>query len=162
MRALVGGNSPDFDDLVQIAAEQVFRSLGAFDGRSELVTWVYAICYRVLLRQRRWYRRWQRRFTLGEAEPVASDDPLPSSQLEMGERLQDLHAALVRMTDKYRVVVVLHDLEELEIKAIASIVGAGELTVRSRLRDGRKQLRKLLEAQAPLETSGGRHELSQS
>jgi RNA polymerase sigma-70 factor (ECF subfamily) len=162
MRALVGGNSPDFDDLVQIAAEQVFRSLGAFDGRSELLTWIYSICYRVLLRQRRWYRRWQLRFTLGDAEPVASDDPLPSGALEVSERVHALRAALLRMTDKYRVVVVLHDLEELEIKAIAVIVGAGELTVRSRLRDGRKQLRRLLEAQAPFESSGGRHELSRS
>jgi DNA-directed RNA polymerase specialized sigma24 family protein len=66
------------------------------------------------------------------------------------------------MTDKYRVVVVLHDLEELEVKAVAAIVGAGELTVRSRLRDGRKQLRKLLEAQAALDISGGQHELPQA
>ena len=162
MRALLGGNAADLDDLVQIAAEQVFRSLGAFDGRSELLTWVYSICYRVLLRQRRWYRRWQLRFTLGEVEPVASEAPLASGMLEVSERVQALRAALACMTDKYRAVVVLHDLEELEIKAIAVIVGAGELTVRSRLRDGRKQLRKLLEAQAALELSGGQHELPQA
>jgi len=90
---------------------------------------------------------------------VASEAPLASGMLEVSERVQALRAALACMTDKYRAVVVLHDLEELEIKAIAVIVGAGELTVRSRLRDGRKQLRKLLEAQAALELSGGQHEL---
>ena len=43
-------------------------------------------------------------------------------------------------------MVILHDIEERSIPEIARIVGAGELTVRSRLRDGRKQLAKLLRA----------------
>ncbi|MES1183932.1 MAG: sigma factor-like helix-turn-helix DNA-binding protein, partial [Myxococcales bacterium] len=45
-----------------------------------------------------------------------------------------------------RTVVVLHDVEELSIAEIAGIVGSNELTVRSRLRDGRKRLRVLLSA----------------
>jgi DNA-directed RNA polymerase specialized sigma24 family protein len=40
----------------------------------------------------------------------------------------------------------LHDVEELSIAEIAGIVGSNELTVRSRLRDGRKRLRVLLSA----------------
>jgi hypothetical protein len=52
------------------------------------LTWVYSICYRVLFRQRRWYRRWQLRFTLGDAEPVASEAPSASGLLEASERVQ--------------------------------------------------------------------------
>ena len=40
---------------------------------------------------------------------------------------------------------MLHDLDELEIDEIAVIVGANPLTVRSRLRDGRKLLARALE-----------------
>ena len=161
MRALAGPGAPDLDDLIQIAAEQAFRSVERFDGRCEITTWVYAVCYRVLLSQRRWYRRWKLRFT-----PLVDDDatelePIPPELLEARARSRELHRALSRMSDKYRTVVVLHDLEELKVSEVATIVGANELTVRSRLRDGRKQLGKLLQAAAD-DPFGTRHELNPS
>lgn len=164
MTALAGPGASDLDDLSQLAAEQVLRSLSSFRGDSELGTWIYSICYRVLLRERSWYRRFRLRFELDASAgvDVESDDASPNAALEQRERLRGLYAALGRLSDKYRAVVVLHDIEELSVREIAGIIDAGELTVRSRLRDGRKQLRKLLEAaleQAPL---GGEHELTPS
>ena len=152
MHRLTGARSPDFDDLVQSAAEQVTRSLPSFDQRSDLRTWIFAVCYRVLLRQRRWYRRWAARFSIGlDQHDPASDAPLPSRALETREAAEQLQAALDAMTDRYRAVVVLRDIEEHSIAEIAEIVGAGELTVRSRLRDGRKQLSQLLRARSAAE-----------
>jgi len=55
-----------------------------------------------------------------------------------------LHRALGRMSEKYRAVLVLYYLEGIESAQIARIVQTNELTVRSRLRDGRKQLLELL------------------
>ena len=163
MTALAGPGAPDLDDLVQIAAEQVFQSLSSFDGRSDLLTWVYTICYRVLLRQRRWYRRWQARFTLQPQEPVvASDEPSAAARLEAREDVERLQRALARLSDKYRAAVVLCDLEELPVREVARIVGANELTVRSRLRDGRKQLQRFLLETRHISDAGGRHELSRS
>lgn len=144
MRVLAG-KAPDFDDLVQLAAEQVFRSLPSFDGRSELQTWVYAVCYRVLMSQRRWYWRFRQRFTSEDAGvDHESPSPTPAALLEEHERLEILNQALARMSDKYRAVIVLFHLEGMSTAEISQIVGCGELTVRSRLRDGRKQLLKLL------------------
>jgi len=146
MRALAHG-APDLDDLVQLAAEQVFRSLPSFDGRSEIETWIFGVCYRVLLSQRRWYWRFRQRFS---ADPVAidsrADDVSPGAHelLEAEQRLALLYRALGRMTEKYRAVLVLYYLEGIDSAHIAQIVQANELTVRSRLRDGRKQLLKLL------------------
>jgi RNA polymerase sigma-70 factor (ECF subfamily) len=162
MRALAGAGASDLDDLVQLAAEQVFRSLPTFGGRSDLMTWIYAICYRVLLRNRRFYQRWRVHFSFddGALLDVSSDEVPASTALEIRERALRLHAALARLSDKYRTVVVLHDLEELPIKDIATIVRAGELTVRSRLRDGRKKLQTLLHEDAALVPSRGQHELT--
>lgn len=126
------------------------------------MTWVYTICYRVLVRHRAWYRRWQLRFSPEvEAVSVASEAMSPRCRLEAGEGLLQLHAALTQMSDKYRAVVVLHDLEEISVKEIAQVVGAPEPTVRSRLRDGRKQLQRLLQASPKSAThpTGGHHEL---
>jgi RNA polymerase sigma-70 factor, ECF subfamily len=145
MAALAGRGAPDLDDLVQLAAEQVIKCRENFEGRSELSTWIYGVCYRVLLKQRRWYRRWSVRFRLEqEGDPMPSDDTMPSAMLERRERARRLQAALDRLSERHRTVVVLHDVEELTIAEIAGIVGSNELTVRSRLRDGRKRLRTLL------------------
>jgi RNA polymerase sigma-70 factor, ECF subfamily len=162
MCALAGNGASDLDDLVQVAAEQVFRGLGSFEGRSELTTWVYAVCYRVLLKNRRWYQRWRLRFSFEDESEFerASDDVDASVALEVRERAQRLRVALSRLSDKYRTVVVLHDLEELPVNEIARIVEAGELTVRSRLRDGRKQLQRILNEQAANASSRGHHELT--
>lgn len=146
MRALARG-AADFDDLVQLAAEQVLRSLPSFDGRSELETWIFGVCYRVLLSQRRWYSRFRQRFV---SDPIAlemrADNAAPSAyeSLEAEQRLALLHRTLARLSDKYRVVLVLYYLEGIDSEQIARIVQSNELTVRSRLRDGRKQLLKLL------------------
>jgi RNA polymerase sigma-70 factor (ECF subfamily) len=90
---------------------------------------------------------------------LIGEEPLPGASLEARERIRSLHTALAAMTEKYRAVVVLHDLEGLGVAEIATIVGCNELTVRSRLRDGRRQLRKLLEADETF-TYGGQHELT--
>jgi RNA polymerase sigma-70 factor (ECF subfamily) len=164
MRALAGSKAPDLDDLVQQAAEQVLKKLPSFEGRSELLTWVYAVCYRVLLKQRRWYRRWSLRFRLEqEDDPVlcVSDEALPSAAAERRERALSLQAGLARLSERHRAVVVLHDLEELSIAEVAMIVDCNELTARSRLRDGRKQLRVLLGSTGAL-SYGGQHELTPS
>ena len=148
MRSLAGGK-PDFDDLVQIAAEQALRSFSSFGGRSKLATWTYRICYVTVLRHERWYRRWLRRFTLSEEGELDVNTPAPDApSLEEFERAARLRQALEQVSPKQRTVVVLHDLEGRGIEDIAAVVGANPLTVRSRLRDGRRVLARILTADA--------------
>ena len=149
MRALAGPSASDLEDLIQTAAVQVFRSIARYDGSCSLTTWIYSVCYRVLLSERRWYRRWRLRFSYGEGEDVPLDLPTPPDLLEARARAHELHRALRQLSEKYRAVVVLHDLEELSVAEVALVVGANQLTVRSRLRDGRKKLAQLLETNAP-------------
>jgi RNA polymerase sigma-70 factor (ECF subfamily) len=146
MHALARGAS-DLDDLTQLAAEQVLRSLPSFEGRSELETWVFGVCYRVLMSQRRWYFRFRKRFVSDPSAIERQEDTSARSAhelLEAEQSLELLYRALGRMSDKYRVVLALYYLEGLSSDQIAEIVQTNELTVRSRLRDGRKQLLKLL------------------
>jgi RNA polymerase sigma-70 factor (ECF subfamily) len=146
MRSLVG-NRPHFDDLVQIAAEQALRSFPSFAGRSKLSTWTYRICYLTMLRHERWYRRWLRRFTLTERGDLDAHAPaLEEPSLEELERAARLRKAVEQLSPKRRTVVVLHDLEGHSVDNIAGIVTANPLTVRSRLRDGRRDLARILAA----------------
>jgi RNA polymerase sigma-70 factor (ECF subfamily) len=153
MRSLVPPQDGDFDDLVQAAATEVWRCLPAFRARSELSTWIYGVCYRVLLNHRRFWRRFRLRFSIGIDDVLASDVPQPPELLAERHRAERLRSVLGRMSDKYRAVVVLHDLEGFDVDEIATIVSANPLTVRSRLRDGRRQLRRLLALDPQLELS---------
>jgi RNA polymerase sigma-70 factor (ECF subfamily) len=140
MRSLAAGKERDLDDLVQDAMEQALRSLPSFEGRSKLSTWTFQVCYRTLLKRRRTWTRWLRRFSftttgeLPEADRGEVEAPLRH------ERIARLHRALAGLGTKKRVVVTLHDLEGHSSEEIAEMVGANLGTVRSRLRDGRKEL----------------------
>jgi RNA polymerase sigma-70 factor (ECF subfamily) len=133
----------EVEELTQIAAEQALRGLARFEGRSQLATWTFRICYLTVRKHERWYRRWLRRFTLttdGELPELPAKGGLDEQGLVDAERAQRLRAALDRLSTKRRTVVVLHDLEGLPVEAIAPIVGASVAATRSRLRDGRKLL----------------------
>ncbi len=145
MRALAGP-SPELDDLVQTANEQVLRSLPSFAGRSRFSTWVYRVCYLTMLKESRWHRRWLRRFTLtadGELpEPPGGSGS--TDEVALREREQRLRAAIDRLSPKKRAALVMRELQGMDIDEIAAIVGAKALTVRSRIRDARSELAALL------------------
>jgi RNA polymerase sigma-70 factor, ECF subfamily len=145
MRALAGPRQ-DLDDLVQAAAERALKALGRFEGRSALSTFTYGIVYRTLLDHQRWYRRFQRRFSLdSREEPDDLCFPRTSeTDLRELERARRLYAALDQLPNEKRATLILHDLEGLDVADVAAISGTKELTVRSRLRDAHKKLAELL------------------
>lgn len=142
MRSLAG-KTQDFDDLVQAALEQAHRSLPRFEARAHVSTWTFRVCYQVWLKHLRWHRRFFARFSFADgAREIDVQDPSPTANetLERAEKLARLKRALDRIQPKRRAVVILHDLEGLAVSEIAEIVDAKPLTVRSRLRDGRRRL----------------------
>lgn len=148
----IAGPHPDFDDLVQLGMIGTLGALADFRGDSSLSTYVAGICYRVWYKHLRSLRRRLARLVpsltgaLPESTDASAEAPrLPSDQILSHERWRRLYAALDQLGEKRRTAVVLHDLDELEIEEIACIVGAPPATVRTRLRDGRRGLRELLQ-----------------
>ncbi|MFO0763224.1 MAG: RNA polymerase sigma factor [Byssovorax sp.] len=148
MMHALAGPSRDLDDLVQTANEQVLRALPSFEGRARFSTWVYRICYLTMLKESRWHRRWLRRFTLTADGELPEQIEIESSAeaLLRRERERRLRAAIDRLSPKRRAALVMRELQGMEIDEIAAIVGVNALTVRSRVRDARKELAALLAA----------------
>lgn len=144
MRSLVGPH-PDLDDLVQTALEQVLTA--KFEGRSRLSTFTHSICFRVWMKHLRSLYRFRSLFSMHtDEEPKQRPDATtPLAEIESEERLRHFYRVLDRVSPKRRAVVIFHDINGEDIPTIASIVGTSEATVRTRLRDGRKRLRELLE-----------------
>jgi RNA polymerase sigma-70 factor (ECF subfamily) len=110
-------------DLIQDIHVALWRSLGAFDGRCSLRTWVYRVAHNTaashVLKRRRW--RPERGATLEALADVAdADDP----EAAAGERqaLGRLMALIQALAAPDRQVALLY-LEDLDAAAIGEITG---------------------------------------
>ena len=141
----LSGNPEDAADLAQDVFVRVYRNLdryqpGTFDG------WLYRITKNLFLDQVRRRRRFR-------MEPLRSDEwaqppstePGPADLVERRTLEASLEEGLRRLSDDFRLAVVLCDLEGLTYEEIAGVTGWPMGTVRSRIHRGRKQLREHLE-----------------
>jgi RNA polymerase sigma-70 factor (ECF subfamily) len=137
-------NESDADDLAQDALVKAFRSFPSFDGRSSLSTWLYTIAKHQFLDYRRgklfhWRSREQE---FDDSEPVSQ--PSPERLVNERERVEILWAALRRIDEKFRTVLVLAEVEGLTYEEIAAVEGVPIGTVRSRIARAKEQLKGLL------------------
>jgi RNA polymerase sigma-70 factor (ECF subfamily) len=73
-------------------------------------------------------------------EASAADSPeSPERLLERREDVRRVYRALDKLAPKKRVVLVLHEIEGMDIKQIADVVQAPQVTVRTRLHYARKE-----------------------
>jgi RNA polymerase sigma-70 factor, ECF subfamily len=138
------GRGTDLEDIVQEVFLQVHRSIRDFRHGARFSTWLYRVTVNVVLMHRRAAKS---RPVFGEAPEtlVAVDHrPFADEQLERQRRAQAFHRLLDRLSEKKRLVFVLHELEGLAPGEIAAIVGSPVLTVRTRLFYARRELLAML------------------
>lgn len=137
----VTGSEPDADDVCQeafvVAIERIdeCREPGRFAG------WLLQI---VRNRARNHVRRETVRQTLPLDPGVATGGSSPADVAEQNELGRRLQAALARLPEQHREVVLLHDLEGWAHREIAERLGLPAGTVRSHLHHARRRMRELL------------------
>jgi RNA polymerase sigma-70 factor (ECF subfamily) len=144
------GRGADLEDIVQEVFLQVHRSIRDFRHGARFSTWLYRVTVNVVLMHRRSAKS---RPVFGEAPDglVAVDRrAYADEQLDRERRVQAFHRLLDRLSEKKRVVFVLHELEGLAPGEIAKIVGSPVLTVRTRLFYARRELLTMLSEEPSL------------
>lgn len=132
----------DLPDACQEVFLVVHRRLDQFRGDATLSTWIYEICIRVA---RAWRRRAAARRDAPMAEPpVVSIEPEQESCLRVEHARRHLLHLLDELPEEQRAVIVLHELEELKMAEVATLVGCPLFTAYSRLRLARKRLEQLV------------------
>jgi RNA polymerase sigma-70 factor (ECF subfamily) len=127
----LGGPSVDAEDIVQEVFVAVHRQLPGFRGDSALTTWLYGITSNVVKDRRRKGRitSWAR----GSAEDVAghlvSMAPPSDEELHRKQQRARVYQLLDQMKERYRNVLILHELEGLSGEDIAQLTGAKVNTV---------------------------------
>lgn len=136
--------SRDVDDLVQEIFIKILQRLDRFEGRSALFTWIYEVtvnhCRDELRRRKR--RRWFSLQALPQTvvENIPLDEKPVTDRIENDELEQRLHREINKLKPKYRVLIVLRDLEGLSYEEIAQVCQIDVKLVKSRLYEARRIL----------------------
>ncbi len=147
-------NESDAEEAAQDVFLTVIRKADTFKGNSALYSWIYRICVNTCLMRLRGKRR-SDTVSIEEFMPVFTEEGMHVSPIddwskeverkaldkELGEVIQRFTENL---SEKYRVVFVLSDIEELSNEETAQILGLTVPAVKSRLHRARLYLREQL------------------
>lgn len=148
------GMLSDKEDAYDAAQEvfiKVFRSIDSFEEKSSFSTWIYRITVNVcndILRKRQRKISAVSLFTSdGDDEKpieIKDDSPTPQDTVEINETQLEVRRAISELSDEYKAVITLFDIEGLSYDEISSIINIPVGTVKSRLNRARAALKKNL------------------
>jgi RNA polymerase sigma factor (sigma-70 family) len=143
-------NELDAEEAMQDALLAIARRVESFEGRAKFTTWMYQLTTNAAIDC---YRKLKRRRSILEAPPdLAAAGSSPS--VIAGARI-DLLEATEQVDRRLVEPVLMRDLCELEYADIAELLAVPLGTVKSRIHDGRAQMRRALygDGSAPAKTS---------
>ena len=138
------GNPADAEDLLQDIFLAAHRKLDSYRGEAALGTWLYRLGMNVILDHIRSRAGRAGRITDGLDDATV----LPyAGAHRLGDRAIgriDLERALAQLPEGCRAAFVLHDVEGLEHREVAEVLGIAEGTSKSQVHKARLRLRVLL------------------
>ncbi len=155
MLVRLNSNEEDAKDLTQETFLQAFRHIKNFRGDSDLKTWLFRIAINESKNRWRWWKKRKRDFTFSLddensdtnspwSERITSKTENPEAETLRHERETILKNALQNLSQSYREVIVLRDIEGLSYEEIAETLATNIGTIKSRLARGRDELKKRL------------------
>jgi RNA polymerase sigma-70 factor (ECF subfamily) len=152
------GNQADAQDLAQEVFVRAYTKLRSFRQEADLGTWLHRIAMNLWSNMQR-RQKFPNLLSLddpvqtGEGEftrSVASDDPEgdPEGAFEATELQESVRKALRSLSEEYRIVLVLREIEGYSYGEIARITGCSLGTVKSRMSRARQALREIITGQS--------------
>lgn len=145
------GHRQDAEDTMQEVLFRSLKHLSKLEDANALAAWLYTVTRNRCHRMRRSpLDRNERRLSLNELMPgeeelrnlLLESERGPEDSAIHGEQQHLLHQAVLRIPTPLRMVLVLHDMEELSSEQIAKILDLQMGTVRVRLHRARLAVRK--------------------
>ncbi|MFW6169420.1 MAG: RNA polymerase sigma factor [Planctomycetota bacterium] len=149
----VVGQREEAEDIVQDAFLQALTKLGSFRRDSSFYTWLYRIALNLTANR---HRRNCREVSMDPPSSGSQADPadpneLPAQHVLRNERGEQIQTALQGLSEEFRTVLVLREIDGLDYQSIARVLEVSVGTVRSRLHRARAIMRERLR-QEPSET----------
>jgi RNA polymerase sigma-70 factor (ECF subfamily) len=148
----VCGHPQDAEDTMQEVLLKSIPHLPKFESPSALAVWLYKVARNRCISNRRGDKNSHtKNISLDELMPdgrelaeLMSKAPGPESAALNSETAEHLRQAVLAVPPAYRMVLVLHDMEELNTAEVAQITGLRSGTVRVRLHRARLLVRRHL------------------
>ena len=148
-------NDQDAEDVLQETFLKAYSKLDTFQGESQFYTWLVRIAVnQSLMRLRKLRNRktvpLDQEVETGDSQvkrEVASEGPTPEERYGREETRRLLEAAVDSLSETYRPVFVLRDIEGLSTEETGQMLGLSISAVKSRLLRARLQLREKLRGQ---------------
>lgn len=139
--------TPDYglaEEILQDTFVAVWKSARTFEGRSSVQTWLISIARR----QAHNTLRRRKLLTVDEAEleELAATEPEPEDFALASVVRDELAAAFQQLAPLHREMIVLIFIEELSYPEVANVLGIPVGTVKSRLSNAKRMLRRLLDS----------------
>ena len=128
----------------------ILSKLDQFDHKSKFSTWLYTIVSNHCLMLARSSKS-RRYVPIGDEEGAIPEDSLgiidddPHISLERRDMRQHLDTAIKKLSEDYRIVFILRDIEGLSTEEVSEVTSLSVPAVKSRLHRARAFLRKELE-----------------
>jgi len=134
------GQEMDVEDAMQTTFIKVYQNLGKFERRSSFSTWMIRIHINECLA---WKKKFQGQAIYKEEHDMQIRDhvPIPDDHLLNKELGKALEHALSELPEKYRLVFVLREMEDLSVKEAAAVMGIGRINVKVRLNRAKSMLK---------------------
>lgn len=143
------GNEDDALDAVQEVFIRVYRSIGNFEGRSSLKTWIYRIAANTCItisekrkKEKEGFLKVILDWWTSHSEPSPEEAVVESETHELNKQV--VNEKLMSLPEIYRMPVILKDIEGLPMEKISEILEIPLGTVKSRISRGRAVLHDLL------------------
>ncbi len=147
-------NDADAWDLSQEAFIKAWKALPKFESRARFSTWLFRISHNVVydwLRKRRIEGDGELNdevFDASRIDPGATTAPhhdaRPDEAIQQSELREQINAAIAKLSEEHREVILLREVQGLDYKEIAEITENSIGTVMSRLHYARKKLQGIL------------------
>lgn len=138
------GDEATAEDAVQETFLRAYRSLGRFDGRSEVGTWLHRIAVNTSLEIMRKHER-RKDETPGESLPLSSPEPGPERTALSQEMERAVRSGMADLSALERTAFVLRHFEGHSIAEICARLGLGESAGKQAVFRAVRKLRRVLE-----------------
>ncbi|WP_188932555.1 sigma-70 family RNA polymerase sigma factor [Puia dinghuensis] len=135
------GDDQEVEEAMQVAYISAYEHLQQFEYRSAFGTWLTRIMLNQCYKARRDHTR---------ILPVSQDSEnfinmkTPENVMASKELSQALENAIAQLPEKYRLVFVLREIEDLSVRETAEIAGIQQSNVKVRLNRAKSMLRESL------------------
>jgi RNA polymerase sigma-70 factor, ECF subfamily len=147
---LMTGSRSDAEDLAQETFLQALKSRRAFEGRSRIDTWLYAILLNLHRRRLRSRQRvWRRVCEWFARRSSAAEVAQPQQAAELAEWRESVWSAVAELPLAQAHAVTLRYAEGLSYQEIAAVLDCPVGTVKSRLHHALESLRAALQGFDP-------------